>query len=84
MCSFANSELWPRFHYEHSVTGGEKFDFSLWEAYKQANAQFADVILEAAGPGKRPARRGRALLLLLLLQYAASLHAHTPTNALPT
>lgn len=44
----ANAELWPRFHYED--TGREAFDPSLWTAYKQANAEFAKVILRVCEP----------------------------------
>lgn len=36
-----NAELWPRFHYEE--TGRPTFDGEQWEAYKQANVEFAKV-----------------------------------------
>jgi trehalose-6-phosphate synthase len=46
---FSNDVLWPLFHYiplpiYKSAAGNKRFDNSLWEAYKEANVAFADVI----------------------------------------
>jgi len=53
---FCNDVLWPLFHYvplpAYQAGAEKKFDARLWEAYKEANARFADAVLEvwSAGP----------------------------------
>ena len=37
---FANSIIWPLFHYQ----GGINFDEAFWEAYQEANQKFAQVV----------------------------------------
>jgi trehalose 6-phosphate synthase/phosphatase len=44
---FCNDVLWPLFHYVplpmYKAGSEKKFDNALWEAYKTANARFAEV-----------------------------------------
>mmetsp|Transcript_10631 Transcript_10631/g.40041 ORF Transcript_10631/g.40041 Transcript_10631/m.40041 type:complete len:1009 (-) Transcript_10631:187-3213(-) len=46
---FSNDVLWPLFHYVplpmYKGSGEKKFDPSLWTAYKEANEQFAKVVM---------------------------------------
>ena len=50
---FSNDVLWPLLHYEAEITGAKRFDWGLWEAYKEANAIFAEAVLGLVprGPG---------------------------------
>jgi trehalose 6-phosphate synthase/phosphatase len=45
---FSNDVLWPLFHYVplpmYKAGGEKKFDAGLWEAYKEANIRFANVV----------------------------------------
>jgi len=47
---FANDVLWPLFHYEplpsFKLGDERKFEIAMWEAYKSANALFADAIAD--------------------------------------
>jgi trehalose 6-phosphate synthase/phosphatase len=45
---FSNKSLWPLFHYFIEYT---RYDQAQWEAYRQVNRKFADVILSHAGSG---------------------------------
>jgi trehalose 6-phosphate synthase len=60
---FSNDVLWPLMHYEPAADGGQKrFPVDEWRAYREANAQFADVVLSIYKPGTR-AGAGRACLM---------------------
>ena len=52
---FCNDVLWPLFHYvplpAYQAGAEKKFDALLWEAYKEANARFADAVLEVWSAG---------------------------------
>lgn len=54
---FSNDVLWPMFHYiplpmyQAEAHQAKRFDNALWEAYKEANVQFADVIGEVLMEG---------------------------------
>lgn len=45
---FSNDILWPLFHYIplpiYKSEAGKRFDNALWEAYKEANVIFAEVV----------------------------------------
>lgn len=45
---FSNSGLWPLFHYFQAYTAFEK---SHWEAYRNVNMKFAEVVLKQAEDG---------------------------------
>jgi trehalose 6-phosphate synthase len=45
---FSNSILWPLFHYH---PGEMNFDEENWQAYRQANLQFAEAVLQQITPG---------------------------------
>ena len=45
--SFCNKTIWPLFHYFIQYT---VFNKKLWEAYKQVNEKFRDIIIEIANP----------------------------------
>ncbi|MGE0321418.1 MAG: bifunctional alpha,alpha-trehalose-phosphate synthase (UDP-forming)/trehalose-phosphatase [Polyangiaceae bacterium] len=45
---FSNQVLWPLFH---ALNERIHFDRSAWRAYQKVNEQFADAILDQAGPG---------------------------------
>jgi len=52
---FCNDVIWPLFHYvplpAYQAGAEKKFDALLWEAYKEANARFADAVLEVWSAG---------------------------------
>ncbi|KAJ1456055.1 glycosyltransferase family 20-domain-containing protein [Pelagophyceae sp. CCMP2097] len=52
---FCNDVLWPLFHYVplpmYQAGAEKKFDASLWEAYREANARFADAVMEVYSEG---------------------------------
>lgn len=54
----SNDVLWPLLHYEVDVSGAHVFDWALWDAYKAANALFAEAVLSVAAAGRR--RAGKA------------------------
>lgn len=45
---YSNSVLWPLCHYFYAFM---KYDKTYWEAYRQVNRIFADVVLSFAEPG---------------------------------
>lgn len=45
---FSNSILWPLFHYH---PGEMNFDEENWQAYRQANMQFAEAVRQQVTPG---------------------------------
>lgn len=45
---FSNRTVWPLFHYFQQFT---EYRWELWDAYREANQRFADVVLEHARPG---------------------------------
>mmetsp|Transcript_19468 Transcript_19468/g.29583 ORF Transcript_19468/g.29583 Transcript_19468/m.29583 type:complete len:1022 (+) Transcript_19468:51-3116(+) len=52
---FCNDVLWPLFHYVplpmYQAGAEKKFDPSLWEAYKEANARFASAVCQVWDAG---------------------------------
>lgn len=69
-----NAELWPRFHYED--TGKPTFDTDQWEAYKQANVEFAKVSCAEAAISSSSA----AALRVRFFQCSNSLHSIDPAS----
>ena len=47
---FSNRTIWPLFHYFQHFA---EYHWELWEAYKEANRRFAQVVLDTAEPGDR-------------------------------
>ena len=44
---FSNSTLWPLYHY---FTEFAEYNEELWEAYKQVNEKYCEIIAQVAGP----------------------------------
>lgn len=61
---FSNSILWPLFHYH---PGEMNFDEENWLAYRQANLQFAQVVLQQVRPGSMVWVQDYHLMLLPML-----------------
>ncbi|KAF9803624.1 hypothetical protein IEO21_09622 [Rhodonia placenta] len=61
---FSNSILWPLFHYH---PGEMNFEEENWLAYRQANMQFAQVIMTQLTPGSMVWVQDYHLMLLPLL-----------------
>ncbi|KAL5987590.1 putative alpha,alpha-trehalose-phosphate synthase [UDP-forming] 9 [Asimina triloba] len=49
---FCKKQLWPLFHYMLPISPdhGDRFDKSLWQAYKTANRRFAEKVFEVINP----------------------------------
>ncbi|CAM8984133.1 unnamed protein product [Rhodiola kirilowii] len=49
---FCKQHLWPLFHYMLPMypDHGERFDWTLWQAYVSANKRFADKVMEVINP----------------------------------
>ncbi|XP_058112275.1 probable alpha,alpha-trehalose-phosphate synthase [UDP-forming] 9 [Magnolia sinica] len=49
---FCKQQLWPLFHYMLPICPdhGDRFNKSLWQAYKTANRKFADKVFEVINP----------------------------------
>ena len=58
---FSNKTLWPLFHYFMEFT---EFEKNQWEAYKEVNQKFADVVLEHVNDGDTVWVHDYQLLLL--------------------
>ncbi|PPR03674.1 hypothetical protein CVT24_007795 [Panaeolus cyanescens] len=61
---FSNSILWPLFHYH---PGEMNFDEENWNAYRQANMQFADAVRQQITPGAMVWVQDYHLMLLPML-----------------
>jgi trehalose 6-phosphate synthase len=61
---FSNSILWPLFHYH---PGEMNFDEENWQAYRQANAQFAEAVRQQVKPGSMVWVQDYHLMLLPML-----------------
>jgi len=61
---FSNSILWPLFHYH---PGEMNFDEENWQAYRQANMQFAEVVRQQITPGAMVWVQDYHLMLLPML-----------------
>jgi Glycosyltransferase family 20 len=74
----SNDVLWPLFHYVplpmYKAGGEKKFDSNLWEAYKEANNKFADVVSAAYKVPSASITMGMPLLPALLAAWQAPSH----------
>jgi trehalose 6-phosphate synthase len=61
---FSNSILWPLFHYH---PGEMNFEEENWQAYRQANMQFAEVVRQQITPGAMVWVQDYHLMLLPML-----------------
>ncbi|KAL1660754.1 glycosyltransferase family 20 protein [Schizophyllum commune] len=61
---FSNSILWPLFHYH---PGEMNFDEENWLAYRQANQQFAEAVMQQIRPGSMVWVQDYHLMLLPML-----------------
>jgi len=61
---FSNSILWPLFHYH---PGEMNFDEANWQAYRQANMQFAEAVRQQLKPGSMVCVQDYHLMLLPML-----------------
>lgn len=61
---FSNSILWPLFHYH---PGEMNFDEENWQAYRQANMRFAEVVHKQITPGAMVWVQDYHLMLLPML-----------------
>lgn len=75
---FSNSILWPLFHYH---PGEMNFDEENWLAYRQANLQFAQAVLQQITPGAMVWVQDYHLMLLPMLLRGLIDGVHAGSNA---